>query len=135
MKKVICLFVLVVLLVSCETISKEEKETKLFNDKVFESKYLEKSIYNFVELQSNIRGAKKGYINAEQFITDYNIDYGYILGFSKNLDTIESYLKRKGEFYQKYLIKDAFWYFSTDSLSIDKYKKEKEKLLHIISIK
>ena len=125
--------IIILMIASCE--SELEKENRLFREKVFESSYLQTGFFNLVKLSTEITSVKKGYINEQDFIADYNWKFGYVLGFTKNIDSIESIVKRKEDLYKRYLVADAFVWFSKDSAMLHKYTKEKDSILILIKKK
>ena len=130
MKKAILILLVMLTALSCETA--EEKQARLFYDQVFESNYLQTQFKNYTTVSLNITSAQNGYINKNQYITDYNNTLGFALGYTNNLDSIEAYLKRKGNLYQKYMVTDAFYHHRKDSLQELKYRTEKDSILQLL---
>lgn len=130
MKKVILTLIAIICFYSCETA--EQKQYNQFKDKVFDSAYLQRSFKNYTDISLSISSAQNGYINQQQYITNYNNELGKYFGYTKNLDTIAANLKRKGNLYQKYIVSDAFLHFSKDSLQAKHYTKEKDSILKLL---
>lgn len=124
------LLIFLITIFSCETA--EEKKERAFKDKVFKSDYLYKGILEMVNFESTLKGAQDGYLSKDECIDYYNRHFGFALGYSKNLDSIAANISKKKRLYDSYLVKDAFWWHSRDSLEAVKYNAEKDSILELM---
>lgn len=124
------LLIITLTLLNCETA--EEKKNRAFNDKVFASSYFENAILQVLQFEATLKGVQEGYITPAKCITDYNNQFGFAMGYTQNLDSIKTNMANKKALYEKYLVKDAFWWHSRDSLEAVKYKAEKDSILELM---
>lgn len=124
------LLIFIITFLACETA--EEKKERQFKEKVFKSDYLHKGILEMVTFEGNLKGAQDGYLSTEKCIDDYNRYFGFAMGYTNNLDSIAAYMDSKKPLYESYLVKDAFWWFSRDTIEAAKYKREKDSILQLL---
>jgi len=104
--KNIFLALILISIFSCETA--QEKREKEFRDKIFASDYMLEQFKDYTSVSLNLVSAKNGHISQKQFIKDYNDKLAFALGYTNNLDSIESNLSKKSNLYQTYIVRMPF---------------------------
>ncbi len=127
---ILCTFLM---FIACET--KKEKEERLFVDEVFDSEYLLKRYERFIKLKAHLPFSDNAFIVGEDFVYDYNIHFGDVLGYTKNVDSIKAYVERADMLYFDYVQYETFVWFSRDSIEKAKYLSKKDEILKKIQSK
>lgn len=130
MKKIL-LIVLAVFLLGCETA--QQKQERELREKVFKNEFLKASFSDLMKLQANssiIRDASEA--EKKSFIWDYNTSLGVYMGLNNDIEKIIENITQKEELYKQCIIAETYLRYVEDSLLIEKYTNEKEKLLTLL---
>lgn len=118
-------------LLGCETA--QQKHERELREKVFKNEFLKASFSDLMKLQATssvIKDASE--TEKKSFIWDYNTSLGVYMGLNNDIEKIIENITQKEELYKKCIIAETYLRYVEDSLLIEKYTNEKEKLLTLL---
>lgn len=100
---------------------------------MFKNEFLKASFSDLMKLQATssvIKDASE--TEKKSFIWDYNTSLGVYMGLNNDIEKIIENITQKEELYKQCIIAETYLRYVEDSLLIEKYTNEKEKLLTLL---